>query len=172
MCMQFPAAHWYTGNYLRLDDTIRDLNCCDWELLLVVMRLGTTELKKIWFVFPGLIWGKKGEGVVRSCFLVYVCGVLVDDWANGGCVVVLVSDSGKFTYDEYGFSFTGSWSYSREWVKCNSELRLPRFKTPPVLIGRWIRTPPVLILQWNKTPQCKSLPLKITLKVILSVDSL
>ena len=23
----------------------------------------------------------------------YVCGVLVDDWANGGCVVVLVVSS-------------------------------------------------------------------------------
>ena len=35
---------------------------------------------------------------------------------------------------------------------CNGELRLPRFKAPPVLIHRWIRTPPVLILQWNKIP--------------------
>ena len=27
--------------------------------------------------------------------------------------------------------------------QCNGELRLPRFKTSPVLIHRWIRTPPV-----------------------------
>ena len=57
------------------------------------MRLGTTELKKTWFVFPGFIWGKRGEGVVRLCFLVYVCGVVLDDLANGGCVVVLVVSS-------------------------------------------------------------------------------
>ena len=36
--------------------------------------------------------------------------------------------------------------------RCNGELRLSRFKTPPVLIHWWIRTPPVLILQGNKTP--------------------
>ena len=34
--------------------------------------------------------------------------------------------------------------------RCNGELRLLRFKIPPVLIQRWIRTPPVLILRWNK----------------------
>ena len=35
--------------------------------------------------------------------------------------------------------------------RCNGELRLPRFKTPPVLILLWIRTPPILIFRWNKT---------------------
>ena len=37
-----------------------------------------------------------------------------DDWANGGCVDVLVWY--RFTYREYGFSSIKTWSYSREWV--------------------------------------------------------
>ena len=36
--------------------------------------------------------------------------------------------------------------------RCNVELSLPRFKTFPVLVHRWIRTPPVLIPRENKTP--------------------
>ena len=40
----------------------------------------------------------------------------------------------------------------KERFPCNGELRLPRFKTPPVLVHQWIRTPSVLILRWNKTP--------------------
>ena len=41
----------------------------------------------------------------------------LDDWANGGCVDVLVASVVSFTYDEYGFSSLGSWSYSREWIR-------------------------------------------------------
>ena len=40
-----------------------------------------------------------------------VCGALwANDWANVGSVDVF------FTYGEYGFTFKGSWSYSRKWV--------------------------------------------------------
>ena len=34
---------------------------------------------------------------------------LLNDWANGGSVSV----DDFYTYGEYGFSFNGSWSYSR-----------------------------------------------------------
>ena len=44
-----------------------------------------------------------------------------------------------------------NFSYLRQ-CRCNGELRLPRFKTPPLLIHRWIRTPPVLIHRWIRTP--------------------
>ena len=38
-----------------------------------------------------------------------MCGAPLDDWINGGYVVL-------FTCHEFGFSSLGSWSYSKEWV--------------------------------------------------------
>ena len=56
-------------------------------------------------LFGGRGEGKGGEGVV--CF--GLCKAPLNDWANGGSVSV----DDFYTYGEYGFSFNGSWSYSR-----------------------------------------------------------
>ena len=56
---------------------------------------------------PGLVWGKAEKG---WCDL--VCGVSLDDRANGGCVDVVMWQFHVW----YGFSSVGSWSYFREWV--------------------------------------------------------
>ena len=51
-------------------------------------------------VSPRPVWGKMGEGAVWFS----VCGVPLDDWANGGYVDVL------FTCGECHLSSFGSWS--------------------------------------------------------------
>ena len=45
-CMEFVATSCCTGMWLRLDRNIRDLTCGDLEILLVVIQLGVTGLKK------------------------------------------------------------------------------------------------------------------------------
>ena len=53
---------------------------------------------------PRPVWGKRGEGAVRFS----LCGVPLDDWANGGYVDVL------FTCGECSFSSFRSWSTHSE----------------------------------------------------------
>ena len=48
-----------------------------------VIGLGLIGLES---VFPGLVWGKRGDGVG----LFSVCGVLLDDLANSSCADVLI----------------------------------------------------------------------------------
>ena len=76
--MEFVVAGWCTGKQLRLDRTIRKLTCGDLEIMLVVIQLGVTSLKKTYL----------GEGKKGWCDL--VCGAPLDDWANGGCVHVVM----------------------------------------------------------------------------------
>ena len=45
-----------------LDQVIRSLTCWYLEILLVVIRLGETGLKKTRFVLPGLVLGKGEKG--------------------------------------------------------------------------------------------------------------
>ena len=89
--MEFAVADWYTGKYLRLDWTIRNLASAD--------LTGSEEVEGAWACkFPGLVWGKRRKGGGLGWFSVY--GVLSDNWANGDCV-----DVGRtFTYGKYGFS--------------------------------------------------------------------
>ena len=54
--------------------------------------------------------------------LVRVCGVLLDDWVNRGCVDVLVVS--KFTYGEYGFSSIGTLLYSTIREGCKNKIVL------------------------------------------------
>ena len=74
-----------------------------------MIRLGVTGLKKTEFLcFLDLFGGRRKRGGGMGLFS--VC----DDWANSGCVDVLVWY--KFKYGEYGFSSIESWYYSTEWV--------------------------------------------------------
>ena len=50
VCMEFAAAGLYIVKYLRLDQTVRDPTCGNWETLFVVIRLGVTGLEQIGFV--------------------------------------------------------------------------------------------------------------------------
>ena len=81
--MEFADAGWYRGKQPRLDSTIGDLTCGDWEIVRGVIGLGLIGLES---VFPGLVWGKRGDGVG----LFSVCGVLLDDLANSSCADVLI----------------------------------------------------------------------------------
>ena len=54
--------------------------------------------------------------------LVRVCGVLLDDWINRGCVDVLVVSN--FTYGEYGFSSIGTLLYSTIREGCKNKIVL------------------------------------------------
>ena len=57
-CMEFVAVGWCTGDYLTLDQTIKNLTCGDSENPNVAIRLEVTGLKKIGFVFLlNLLWG-------------------------------------------------------------------------------------------------------------------
>ena len=86
--MEFEAAGWYIGKHFRLDETVRDLSCGNWESLFVVIRLGATSLEQSGFVyFQDLFEGRGGKGC--WCGLI-VCGVLLDDWVNCGYVDVLL----------------------------------------------------------------------------------
>ena len=50
---------------VRLDQAIRNLIFGDAEILLVVIQLGVTRLKKTGFVYLlAIVWRKGGEGVV------------------------------------------------------------------------------------------------------------
>ena len=56
-------------------------------------------------------------------------------------------------FENATFQESSTWNHSLgHGSRWNDELRLPTFKTPPVIIQQWIRTPPVLILRLNKTP--------------------
>ena len=46
-CMEFVAACWCTGKWLRLYQVTRNLTSANLGILLVVIRLGVTGLKKI-----------------------------------------------------------------------------------------------------------------------------
>ena len=83
--MEFAAAGWYIGKYLRLDRTIKDLSCGDSKNLFVVIRLEATGLEQTGLVCFQDFWkveGKRSDGVVW--FSVW------SDWVNRGCVDVWV----------------------------------------------------------------------------------
>lgn len=73
--MEFVAAGWCTGKYLRLDQTMS---------LLGVIRLEVTRLKKTGFVYLLDLLGERGEGPLYFT----VCGVPLDDWTNSDSVDV------------------------------------------------------------------------------------
>ena len=55
----------YWEEVVRLCQTIRNLIFGDVEILLVVIQLGVTRLKKTGFVYLlAVVWRKRGEGVV------------------------------------------------------------------------------------------------------------
>ena len=65
-----------------------------------------------------------------------MCGAPLDDWINGGYVVL-------FSCREFGFSSLGSWSYSKEWVwnlgarsmlHCFREVKCQQGDTPGINI--------------------------------------
>ena len=60
--MEFMATGWCTGKWLRLYETIRNLTSGKVGILLMVIWLGVTGLKKIRLVY--LLEGKRGEGAV------------------------------------------------------------------------------------------------------------
>ena len=68
--MEFVAASWCTLKQLRLNQTVRSLTCGDIEVLLVVIRLGVTGLKKTRLVYLLDLLGKRGEE--RWCDLLRV----------------------------------------------------------------------------------------------------
>ena len=95
----------YWEKVVRLRQTIRNLIFGDVEILLVVIQLGVTRLKKTGFVYLlAVVWRKGGEGVVW--FSVWAS---LDDWANGGFVDVF------FTHGMV-LVLWGSLCYSKEWV--------------------------------------------------------
>ena len=59
--MEFVPAGWCTRKQLRLDQAVRNLTCGDLEILLVVIRLGVTELRKIGFVYLLDLFGGREE---------------------------------------------------------------------------------------------------------------
>ena len=67
---------------MRLSQTIGDLTCVYLEILVVVIRLGVTGLRKTRFVCLLDLFGQRGRRGVS--------GAPLDDWANVGCVDVLV----------------------------------------------------------------------------------
>ena len=50
-CIEFVAAGWCTRKWLRFDQTIRNLTSGDLGILLLVIRLGLTGLKKTRVVY-------------------------------------------------------------------------------------------------------------------------
>ena len=85
--MELVAAGWYTVKQLRLNQTIKNLNCGDLEFFLVVIRLGVTGLKTTMLVH-----------LLGLCVCASVCEAPLDDWTNGVSVDVF------FTNGDYGFS--------------------------------------------------------------------
>ena len=67
-CMEFVAAGLCTRKWFKLYQTIRNLTSSDLGILLVVIRLGVTGLKK-----ARIVWFS-------------MCGGPLDDWVNGGYV--------------------------------------------------------------------------------------
>ena len=103
--IKFVAAGWCTRKWFRLYQIIRKLNFGD-----LIIPLWWFDRYPNWKrpgshtpSPPNLFEGKGEKG---QCDL--VCGVPLDDWADGGYVDVL------FTCDECGFSSLGNWSCS-EW---------------------------------------------------------
>ena len=92
--MEFLAAGWCTGKWLRLFQNKKSYfwwygnpACGDFT--------GSNQIKKDQAcVSPGPVWGMRREGSVWFS----VCGEPLDDWANGGYIDVL------FTCGECGFS--------------------------------------------------------------------
>ena len=69
-CMEFVATGSSTGKWFRSSRSIRDPTCGDLEILLVLIQLGVTGLKKVEFVFFLHLLG--GRGKKGRCALVYV----------------------------------------------------------------------------------------------------
>ena len=69
-CMEYVDASWCTRKWLRLYQTIRNLTSGDLGILLMVIRLGGTGLRKAMFVY--LLELFKGRGDKGQCVLVYV----------------------------------------------------------------------------------------------------
>ena len=67
--MEFIDTAWCSGNWLRLDQTRRDLTCGDLEIPLVAIRVGKTEPKNNKFVCHLDLLG--GSGKKGWCDLVY-----------------------------------------------------------------------------------------------------
>ena len=68
--MEFVAIGSSTGKWFRQDRSIRDPTCDDLEILLALIQLGVTGLKKVNFVFFLHLLG--GRGKKGRCDLVYV----------------------------------------------------------------------------------------------------
>ena len=69
-CMEFVATGSSTGKQLRSNRSIRDPTCGDLEILLVLIQLGVTGLKKVEFVF--FLQLLRGRGKKGRCALVYL----------------------------------------------------------------------------------------------------
>ena len=82
-CMEFVAAAWCTRTWLRLYQTIRNLTSGDLGILLVVIELGVTGLKKTKVVYLLDLFEGRGEKgqcdlMCLECLQIY--------WVNGGFV--------------------------------------------------------------------------------------
>ena len=93
-CLNFVAVGWCRRKELRLYQTITNLTTGDMGIPLVVIWLGVPD------------WGRSGSCIGAVWFS--VCGVPLNDWANGGYVDVW------FNCGECGFSSFRSWSCSEE----------------------------------------------------------
>ena len=84
--MEFVAAGWCTRKWLRLYQIIRNLTSGDLGILLVVIRLGATVLKKTRIVY--LLDLFEGRGEKEQCDLVCVeCLSMI------GLIVIMLSYS-------------------------------------------------------------------------------
>ena len=103
------AAGCCTRMWLRFDQTITNLTSGDLGILVVVIRLGVSGLKKARVVYlVGLFEGKwqNEQWDLSRVEHLQMIGLLCND----GYVDVL------FTCRECGFGSLGSWSYSKEWA--------------------------------------------------------
>ena len=59
--MEFVAAGWCTKQWLRFDQTTRNLTSSNLGILLVVIQLGVTRLKKTRVGYPLDLFEERGE---------------------------------------------------------------------------------------------------------------
>ena len=78
--MESVAASWCTTKWVRFNQTVRNLTSGDLGILLVVILLGVTKLRKSRGVY--LLNLFEGRGVKGQCDL--VCVTPLDDWVNVG----------------------------------------------------------------------------------------
>ena len=64
-CIKFLAAYWCTRKWLKLNQSVRNLTSGDLRILLVVIQLGVTRLKKAREVYLlDLLEARGGETAV------------------------------------------------------------------------------------------------------------